>query len=44
MGVIPPSLVDEVVAALDGLGAITVESRRVATETVEFALPRKVSS
>jgi 4-hydroxy-3-methylbut-2-enyl diphosphate reductase len=38
----PPALVDEVISALDGLGPVTVQVREVTTETVHFALPRKV--
>jgi 4-hydroxy-3-methylbut-2-en-1-yl diphosphate reductase len=40
----PESLVDEVVAALDGLGPVHAEERRVTTEDVRFSLPRKVAS
>ena len=40
----PESLVDEVVAALDGLGPVHTEERRVTTEDVRFSLPRKVVS
>lgn len=39
----PPSLVDEIVRALSGLGPTTVHERAVLTEEVEFALPREVS-
>jgi 4-hydroxy-3-methylbut-2-enyl diphosphate reductase len=35
----PPGLVDDVVAALRGLGEVTVEERRVAQEAVRFAPP-----
>ncbi|GAA4953858.1 hypothetical protein GCM10023224_43740 [Streptomonospora halophila] len=35
----PPGLVDEVVAALGGLGPVTVHEREVTRETVHFALP-----
>ncbi|MEU8244685.1 4-hydroxy-3-methylbut-2-enyl diphosphate reductase [Nonomuraea sp. NPDC048916] len=38
----PPSLVDAVVTALGGLGAVTVEERRVAEETIRFTLPKEV--
>jgi 4-hydroxy-3-methylbut-2-en-1-yl diphosphate reductase len=38
----PAALVDDVIAALRGLGPVAVEVREVATETVQFALPRKV--
>ncbi|GAB3683624.1 4-hydroxy-3-methylbut-2-enyl diphosphate reductase [Actinocorallia lasiicapitis] len=38
----PPHLVDQVVGRLRELGADTVEERSVATESVEFALPRQV--
>ena len=40
----PVSLVDEVLTALDGLGPVRTEERRVATEDVRFSLPRKVAS
>ncbi|WP_181763779.1 4-hydroxy-3-methylbut-2-enyl diphosphate reductase [Streptomyces albidus (ex Kaewkla and Franco 2022)] len=38
----PPALVDEVVAALAELGAVEVEERRVADETMHFELPSAV--
>ncbi|MEV0594578.1 4-hydroxy-3-methylbut-2-enyl diphosphate reductase [Nonomuraea cavernae] len=38
----PPPLVDAVVTALRGLGAVTVEERRVAQETTRFTLPKEV--
>ncbi|MFF3671152.1 4-hydroxy-3-methylbut-2-enyl diphosphate reductase [Microtetraspora malaysiensis] len=38
----PPALVDAVVAALGGLGPVTVEERRVAEETIRFTLPKEV--
>jgi 4-hydroxy-3-methylbut-2-enyl diphosphate reductase len=40
----PPALVDEVVAALRGLGPVTVEERRVTEETIRFTLPKEVMS
>ncbi len=40
----PPALVDAVVAALGGLGPVTVEERRVAEETIQFTLPKEVRS
>ncbi|WP_285708202.1 4-hydroxy-3-methylbut-2-enyl diphosphate reductase [Microtetraspora sp. NBRC 16547] len=40
----PPALVDAVVAALRGLGRVSVEERRVAEETVQFTLPKEVRS
>ncbi|WP_034287388.1 4-hydroxy-3-methylbut-2-enyl diphosphate reductase [Amycolatopsis benzoatilytica] len=39
----PPLLVDQVVAALSGLGPIQVEERTVAEENIRFALPDKVA-
>lgn len=38
----PSALVDEVVAAIGGLGPLTVEERRVTEENVEFTLPKEV--
>ncbi len=38
----PQNLVDEVIGALGGLGAVTVEERVVTTEDVHFAPPRAV--
>ncbi|WP_067185006.1 4-hydroxy-3-methylbut-2-enyl diphosphate reductase [Microtetraspora niveoalba] len=38
----PPALVDAVVAALRGLGPVTVEEHRVAEETIRFTLPKEV--
>ncbi|HVK20078.1 MAG TPA: 4-hydroxy-3-methylbut-2-enyl diphosphate reductase [Actinokineospora sp.] len=38
----PPHLVDEVVAAIGGLGAITVTERETARETIQFTLPAPV--
>ena len=38
----PPALVDEVIAALRGLGRVEVEERVVATESVSFSLPKEV--
>lgn len=40
----PASLVQEVIRALDGLGPTRSEERRVVTEDIRFALPRKVAS
>ncbi len=40
----PPALVDEVIAALRGLGRVEVEERLVATESVNFSLPKEVRS
>lgn len=37
----PPRLVDEVISALGGLGPVSTHERRVATETIDFALPKK---
>jgi 4-hydroxy-3-methylbut-2-en-1-yl diphosphate reductase len=39
----PPSLVDELVQCLSGLGAVTVTENGTLTEDVSFALPREVS-
>jgi 4-hydroxy-3-methylbut-2-enyl diphosphate reductase len=38
----PETLVEEVVAALDGLGGVTVAERTVATEDVYFRLPPQI--
>ncbi|WP_169946714.1 4-hydroxy-3-methylbut-2-enyl diphosphate reductase [Microbispora sp. H11081] len=38
----PGSVVDDVVAALGGLGPLEVEERRVTEENVEFTLPKEV--
>ncbi len=38
----PPALVDEVIAAIAGLGRVEVEERVVATESVSFSLPKEV--
>ncbi|WP_208636008.1 4-hydroxy-3-methylbut-2-enyl diphosphate reductase [Amycolatopsis thailandensis] len=38
----PPGLVDQVVAALGGLGEVTVEERAVTRETIHFGLPAAV--
>ncbi len=37
----PPALVDRVIRALSGLGAVTVTERSVADETVHFQLPKE---
>ncbi|GLY46493.1 4-hydroxy-3-methylbut-2-enyl diphosphate reductase [Lentzea sp. NBRC 102530] len=38
----PPELVDEVVAALEALGSVTVSTHTTATETIAFTLPLAV--
>jgi 4-hydroxy-3-methylbut-2-en-1-yl diphosphate reductase len=38
----PPVLVDQIVAALAGLGQVQVTERVIATETVRFGLPKEV--
>ncbi|MDX3660832.1 4-hydroxy-3-methylbut-2-enyl diphosphate reductase [Streptomyces sp. ID05-26A] len=38
----PPELVDEVVAALEALGSVTVSTHTTATETISFTLPLAV--
>jgi 4-hydroxy-3-methylbut-2-enyl diphosphate reductase len=38
----PPALVEQVVAALSGLGPIDIEERPVRTENVNFPLPPEV--
>ncbi|MEV6715781.1 4-hydroxy-3-methylbut-2-enyl diphosphate reductase [Lentzea sp. NPDC051208] len=38
----PPELVDEVVAALEALGTVSVSTHTTATETIAFTLPRAV--
>jgi 4-hydroxy-3-methylbut-2-en-1-yl diphosphate reductase len=38
----PPAIVDEIVAALGGLGAIETEEVAVATESVQFGLPKEL--
>ncbi|HEY3683407.1 MAG TPA: 4-hydroxy-3-methylbut-2-enyl diphosphate reductase [Streptosporangiaceae bacterium] len=40
----PPSLVDEVVAAIGGLGGTRVTERTVTSESVQFTLPKEVRS
>jgi 4-hydroxy-3-methylbut-2-enyl diphosphate reductase len=39
----PPKLVDELVAALAGLGPVTVREEEVIEESVQFTLPKEVS-
>ena len=38
----PPAVVDEIIAALSGLGTVTVTERITTTESVQFGLPREV--
>jgi len=38
----PPAVVEEIIAALSGLGAVTVTERVTTTESVQFGLPREV--
>jgi 4-hydroxy-3-methylbut-2-en-1-yl diphosphate reductase len=38
----PPAIVDEIIAALGGLGEITTEEVAVATESVQFGLPKEL--
>ncbi|HXT92396.1 MAG TPA: 4-hydroxy-3-methylbut-2-enyl diphosphate reductase [Trebonia sp.] len=38
----PPAVVDEIIAALSGLGTVTVTERVTTTESVQFGLPREV--
>jgi 4-hydroxy-3-methylbut-2-enyl diphosphate reductase len=38
----PPAVVSEIIAALSGLGAVTVTERITTTESVQFGLPREV--
>jgi 4-hydroxy-3-methylbut-2-en-1-yl diphosphate reductase len=38
----PPAVVTEIIAALSGLGAVTVTERVTTTESVQFGLPREV--
>jgi 4-hydroxy-3-methylbut-2-enyl diphosphate reductase len=38
----PQALVDEVVEALRGLGAVEARSRQLVTEDVRFTLPKEV--
>src|SRR5579875_827909 len=38
----PPAVVSEIIAALSGLGAVTVTERVTTTESVQFGLPREV--
>ncbi|RKT54448.1 4-hydroxy-3-methylbut-2-enyl diphosphate reductase [Saccharothrix australiensis] len=40
----PGGIVEEVVAALAGLGPVDVEDRQVTREDIQFALPRKVAT
>lgn len=39
----PPFLVDELLTALGGLGALDVTEHRLTTESIQFALPKEVS-
>jgi len=38
----PPAVVSEIIAALSGLGTVTVTERITTTESVQFGLPREV--
>jgi 4-hydroxy-3-methylbut-2-enyl diphosphate reductase len=38
----PPAVVEEIIAALSGLGTVTVTERITTTESVQFGLPREV--
>jgi 4-hydroxy-3-methylbut-2-en-1-yl diphosphate reductase len=38
----PPAVVSEIIAALSGLGTVTVSERVTTTESVQFGLPREV--
>ena len=38
----PPAVVDEIVAALRGLGPVEVTERVIATENIRFGLPKEV--
>ena len=38
----PPAVVDEIVAALGGLGPVEVSERVIATENIRFGLPKEV--
>jgi 4-hydroxy-3-methylbut-2-enyl diphosphate reductase len=38
----PPAVVDEIVQALSGLGAVAVAERVTTTESIQFGLPREV--
>jgi 4-hydroxy-3-methylbut-2-en-1-yl diphosphate reductase len=38
----PPAVVSEIISALSGLGAVTVNERVTTTESVQFGLPREV--
>jgi 4-hydroxy-3-methylbut-2-enyl diphosphate reductase len=38
----PPAVVSEIIAALSGLGTVTVTERTTTTESVQFGLPREV--
>jgi 4-hydroxy-3-methylbut-2-enyl diphosphate reductase len=38
----PPAIVDQIAAAIGGLGAITTEEVAVATESVQFGLPKEL--
>jgi 4-hydroxy-3-methylbut-2-enyl diphosphate reductase len=40
----PEALVEQVIAALGGLGEVTVSERNIATETMQFKLPPEVRS
>jgi 4-hydroxy-3-methylbut-2-enyl diphosphate reductase len=38
----PPAVVDEIISALSGLGALTVTERVTTTESIRFGLPKEV--
>jgi 4-hydroxy-3-methylbut-2-en-1-yl diphosphate reductase len=38
----PPAVVDEIIAALGGLGPVEVAERVIATENIRFGLPKEV--
>ena len=38
----PPAVVDDIIAALSGLGPIEVTERVITTENIKFSLPKEV--
>ena len=38
----PPAVVDDIIAALSGLGPVEVAERVITTENIKFSLPKEV--
>ncbi len=38
----PPAVVDDIIAALSGLGPVEVTERVITTENIRFSLPKEV--